>query len=466
MQARENDTIVAISTPLGEGGIGIVRLSGPRSLQIADRLFQPTRSSKPSSLPSHTLHHGYIVDPEQGERIDEVLLSIMRSPHSYTTEDVVEINGHGGLVPLLRILEAASKEGARLATPGEFTKRAFLGGRIDLAQAEAVIEIIRSKSERGLALAMRHLDGSLSRRIGGLRDRLLSFLAEAEAAVDFPEEGLEILSPQAMARELEATERDMEGLRSGFREGRFYQEGIATALIGRSNVGKSSLFNALLQKERAIVTPCPGTTRDALEGTIDLQGLPFLLIDTAGMRSTEEGLDMAEREGMARGRAWLERADLLLIVIDGSETLTSEDRELLRQGDDRRRLVVISKGDLPPRVKAEELATLVPGISSLVVSARTGLGLEALKEAMFQAMAQEGLDMTQDLVITNLSHRQALEEASLALFRGREALTQGLSPEFLSLDLREALDALGRITGETTSEDVLEAIFSRFCIGK
>jgi tRNA modification GTPase len=466
MRVKDRDTIAAISTPMGEGGIGIVRASGPLALAIADRLFQSSRRTKPSTFPSHTLHQGFIIDPERGEKVDEVLLAIMRSPHSYTAEDIIEINGHGGLVPLLRILELVLEEGARLADPGEFTRRAFLNGRIDLAQAEAVLEIIRAKSERGLKLAMRHLDGTLSRRIKELRGRLLSLSAEVEAAIDFPEEDLQILSEAGMEKEMEEVLQELRGLTSSFQEGRLFQEGIVTALIGRSNVGKSSLFNALLQRERAIVTPYPGTTRDSLEEVLSLEGLPFRLIDTAGMRRDESRLDLAEQEGVERGKAWAEKADLLLLVVDGSEALTEQDRGLLREVKGRKGLLLLNKTDLEVQVKTRELAVLGPDLPCLKVSARTGAGLGQLREAMVEAMKKGGLDLTQDLVITHLHHRKALEEAERALLRGKEALSHGLSSEFVGLDLRESVDALGEITGETTSEDLLAEIFSRFCIGK
>lgn len=461
-----HDTIAAISTPIGEGGIGIVRVSGPLSLGIADRLFQSSRPSKPSSFPSHTLHHGFIVDPERGEKADEVLLSVMRSPHSYTAEDIIEINGHGGLAPLLHILELVLKEGARLAEPGEFTKRAFLHGRIDLTQAEAVAEIIRAKGERGLKLAMHHLDGSLSRKIRDLQERLLSMLAEAEAATDFPEEDLAILSRAEMERKMGEIELELKRLAASFQEGRIFQEGIIAPIAGRANVGKSSLFNALLERERAIVTPYPGTTRDSLEEIISVQGLPFLLIDTAGMRGGGPHLEMAEKEGMERGRAWMEKADLLLLVIDGSAALAEGDRNLLWQARGRRSLLLMNKMDLGAKVSREEALRLLPGVPCMEISAKTGQGLQELKGAMFEAMEGGGLDMTQDLVITNLHHRSALREAGHAVARGKESVASGLSFEFVSLDLRESLDALGKITGETTSEDLLKEIFSRFCIGK
>jgi tRNA modification GTPase len=390
----------------------------------------------------------------------------MRSPHSYTAEDVIEINGHGGLVPLLRILELVLKEGARLAEPGEFTKRAFLHGRIDLTQAEAVAEIIRAKSERGLRLAMHHLDGSLSKKIGDLKGRLLSILAEIETAVDFPEEDLLILSREEMERKTEEVELELKRLAASFQEGRIFQEGIITPIIGRTNVGKSSLFNALLERERAIVTPYPGTTRDSLEEMIRVQGLPFLLIDTAGMRTGDPHLGMAEKAGMKRGRAWMEKADLLLLVIDGSEALTGEDRCLLQQARGHSGLVLVNKMDLGSKVEMEELLRLLPGMPCMRISAQNGQGLQELKGAMFEMMERAGIDMTQDLVITNLHHRSALRMAEDAIARGKESMASGLSFEFVSLDLKEGLDALGKITGETASEDLLEEIFSRFCIGK
>ncbi len=398
--------------------------------------------------------------------MDEVLLSVMRSPHSYTAEDIIEINGHGGLASLLHVLELVLKEGARLAQPGEFTKRAFLHGRIDLSQAEAVAEVIRAKSERGLKLAMHHLDGSLSRKIRDLQEGLLSMLAEAEAAIDFPEEDLAILSRTGMERKMGEIELELRSLTASFQEGRIFQEGIIAPIIGRANVGKSSLFNALLERDRAIVTPSPGTTRDSLEEVVSVQGLPFLLIDTAGVRGDRSHLEMAEKEGMERGRAWMEKADLLLLVIDGNAALAEGDRDLLRQARGRKSLLLMNKIDLGVRVSREEILRLLPGVPCMEISAKTGQGLQELKGAMFEAMERGGLDMTQDLVITNLHHRSALREAEDAVARGKESVASGLSFEFVSLDLKESLDALGKITGETASEDLLEEIFARFCIGK
>jgi tRNA modification GTPase len=466
MEGLNHDTIAAISTPMGEGGIGIVRVSGPLSLSLADRLFRPSRPDRPSSFSSHTLHHGFIIDPQGQERIDEVLLAIMRSPHSYTREDVVEIHAHGGLVPLLRILELMLQQGARLADPGEFTRRAFLNGRIDLAQAEAVMDIVQAKSERGLKLALRHLDGSLSRRIGILRDRILSILAQGEARIDFPEEDLGPPPQKEMSKAIEEVSSQLRRLILSFQEGRILREGITVALVGRANVGKSSLFNALLSRERAIVTPQPGTTRDSLEEAVHLSGYPFLLIDTAGMRADGRGLDLAEKEGLERGRGWMEKADILLVVMDGSENLTEEDRALLCQVRGRRGLLVINKIDLEGRVEEEEIQAALPEMPWVRISATDGAGLSELKDMMVKAMQMNGPDATQDLAITHLRHRRALEGAELALGRAKKALVDDLSFEFVSLDLHECLDALGEITGESTPEDLLNEIFSRFCIGK
>jgi tRNA modification GTPase len=329
-----------------------------------------------------------------------------------------------------------------------------------------VAEVIRAKSERGLKLAMHHLDGSLSRKIRDLQEGLLSVLAEAEAAIDFPEEDLAILSRTEMERKMGEIELELGSLTASFQEGRIFEEGIIAPIMGRANVGKSSLFNALLERNRAIVTPSPGTTRDSLEGVVSVRGLPFLLIDTAGVRGSSSHLEMAEKEGMERGRAWMEKADLLLLVIDGNEALAEEDRDLLRQARGRKSLLLMNKIDLGVNVSREEILRLLPGVPCLEISAKTGQGLQELKGAMFEAMERGGLDMTQDLVITNLHHRSALREAEDAVARGKESVASGLSFEFVSLDLKESLDALGKITGETASEDLLEEIFARFCIGK
>ncbi len=459
------DTIAAISTPLGEGGIGVVRLSGSTALTIAERIFSLTSRKSLKGLPSHTIHHGFVVDPLTGERVDEALLLIMKAPRSYTTEDTVEISCHGGLVPLRRTLGAAFHAGARLAEPGEFTLRAFLHGRIDLAQAEAVEGIVRARTERGLQLALRNLEGRLSHEIRKMKEEVISLLAEAEAAVDFPEEELDILDGAKYRERLKNLEEDIKGLIRASQDGRIYQEGIRTVIVGRPNVGKSSILNALLGEDRAIVSPYPGTTRDTIEGYLNYGGIPFRLIDTAGLRHPE-GLHPVEEEGVMRSRRSLVGADLLLVVLDGSEPLTAEDKVIIEEARDNRRVIVINKADLVLQVKPRDVEKDIGCRSVLLASAKTGFGIEAVKESLLQEALEGRMPLEEGTVVANLRHQEALSQALRFLGQARESVEGGASPEFVAIDLRASLEALGIILGERASEDVLKDIFSRFCIGK
>jgi len=460
------DTIVAISTPLGEGGIGIVRLSGPNALVIAEKIFVPTSCKSLQDFHSHTIHHGFVVDPLSGEKVDEALLSLMRSPRSYTTEDVVEISCHGGVVPLRQTLVLALQAGARLAEPGEFTLRAFLRGRIDLAQAEAVAEIIRARTERSLKFAFRNLEGALSREVRALKGEVCSLLSVLEAGVDFPEEELEVLTEARWEERLEALGARIEDLLRTAQDGRIYYEGVRVAIVGRPNVGKSSLLNALLGEDRAIVSPYPGTTRDTIEGYISLGGIPFCLVDTAGMRRKAEGLDPVEAEGLRRSRRSLEGAELLLLILDGSQALTVEDEAILEEARCRRGVVVINKEDLGLALQPEQVRERLGRGPILIASAKTGYGLDKVRDAMVEQALNGRVPLEEGAVVANLRHQEALARALGAIRLARESLKAGMSAEFLALDLKVALETLGEILGETASEDVLKEIFSRFCIGK
>lgn len=454
-----SDTIAAVATPLGEGAVGIVRLSGPDSIAIARRIFLSARG-KDLATSSQRVYYGEIKDG--CDVLDEVLVHIMRGPCSYTREDVVEINCHGGAGPLHAVLELVLRQGARLAEPGEFTRRAFLNGRIDLVQAEAVIDRIRAQTRAALRAASSASEGALSKALAELSDALVNALARVEAAVDFPEEDLPELVDPALRTELERTLERMDGLLATADAGRLIREGAQVAIAGRPNVGKSSLFNALLRDARAIVTNVPGTTRDVLEEVITVEGIPVRLSDTAGLRDT---VDTVERIGVDIARKALRASDAVLFVLDATAPCTPEDETLAEdlRALDVPVLVVLNKIDAvqgEPRAPAwaADFAATVP------VSAITGEHLKTLESALARILLHGDMIVPGRAVLTRVHQTDSLRRARTALSRMLDHYDA--SPEFLSLDLREAIDAIGEITGETTSEDVLTRIFSSFCIGK
>ncbi len=451
------DTIAAIATPLGEGGIAMVRLSGPQSLAIADASFRPAGKSGrlPSAAPTHTIHFGKIV--HGGRVVDEVLLSVMRAPRTFTREDVVEITCHGGLLPAKLVLDTVLENGARLAAPGEFTRRAFLNGRIDLAQAEAVADLIHSRTELAAAAAREQLAGKLSQRINRLRDDLMKILAHVEAHIDFPDEDIAPETRGQLLERLRGAARFIDQLLSTANEGRMLRRGIRAAIIGRPNVGKSSLLNQLLGHDRAIVSPVPGTTRDTIEETANVRGIPIVFIDTAGLR---DGADEIELEGIRRSRDTLAAAELVLHVLDGSEPLTGAEGVFLSEFAGRKRIIVRNKLDLPRRLELPE------GLAAIDVCCVSGDGIEELKDAIKEKVwaGDIGAEMLEAMI--NARHEDALRRGRSAMERAATALEENLGIELAALDLRIAANAVGEIVGKTTTEDLLDAIFSRFCIGK
>jgi tRNA modification GTPase len=452
------DTIAAIATPPGEAGIGILRLSGPEAQTIARRLFRPRRSHDPWQ--SHRLYLGDILD-SQGHVLDEVLLTLMRAPHTYTREDLVEIHCHSGSAVLKAILGEVLAQGARLARPGEFTLRAFLSGRLDLSQAEAVLEVIKARTEASLRVAQGHLAGGLGRRLSELRIALLSVLAPLEAALDFPEEAAE-LSSAAIKEQLAAPHHDLEQLLATYRHGRLLREGVRVVLAGRPNVGKSSLLNRLLDADRAIVTDIPGTTRDVIEATVNLGGVAVCLSDTAGLR---EARDLVEELGVARSREHMSQADLILYLVDASQPLAPEDAQVLKELADRPALIVMNKIDLPPKLQVENLRSYSPH-PVVAISALTGQGLQDLEAAILDLVLAGGVT-TEGEMVTQGRHAELRARAGPALGRGRGLLDRAEPPwELVALEVKEALLALGEITGEEVGDAVLDHIFSQFCIGK
>ena len=453
-----NDTIAAISTPVGEGGIGIVRLSGEQSLNMLKKVFVRKREQD-SIVPWH-VYYGHIVDPVSKETIDEVLAVYMAAPNTYTREDVVEISCHGGPVPLQSILGLVLRQGARLAHAGEFTLRAFINGRIDLAQAESVLDVIRAKTQVGMQMAMNQLGGSLSREIKEARAQIINVIAYLTATIDFSEDEI---PEEDIAAPLESAIRRTQGLLRNADAGIIYRQGLRTAIIGRPNVGKSSLLNALLRDNRAIVTPIPGTTRDTLEEVVNLRGIPVVLVDTAGITPTT---DIAEQLGVERSRQAIGVADLVLLVVDGSEILQQQDREIAAMVADRAKLVIVNKTDLAERIEIGELMEILGDTPVGRASAATGHGLNEIEEAVVTTVMTGTVSASDALLVTNPRHKDALSRALSHLEAAKESLETGMPADFITIDLTAAAEALGEITGETVTEDLLENIFSRFCIGK
>lgn len=452
------DTIAAISTPPGNGGIGIIRISGERASAIAETLFRPACNG---GLISHRFYYGTVIDVQSGEVVDEVMAVIMRAPRSYTREDVLELHCHGGMLVVERILSLTLRAGARLAEPGEFTRRAFLNGRIDLVQAESVMDIIVARTDAALTLAQRQRGGVLSSLIAEARELLLHALALIEAYIDFPEDDLGETDMDTIRSSIDGARGCLRRLLEGFHEGRILREGISVLIIGKPNAGKSSLLNRLLNENRAIVTHLPGTTRDIIEETINLGGLAVRLLDTAGIRHTE---DMIEQEGINRALEKIPQADLILFVLDGSRPFGPEDRLILDALQGSRVVAAINKADLPRVLQLPPDCLDLPQVS---LSAGSGEGVEELKSAVRSLFVSgQALDSREYVAISRVRHRDALGSADESLARCEQGLGSDASLDLLALDLREALAAVGEVTGQVTNDDVLDLIFSSFCIGK
>jgi len=456
------DTIAAIATPVGQAGIGIIRMSGPESLEIARKVFKPKVPQ--SSLKSHRLVMGYVCDPESGNIIDEVLLSHMAAPNSYTREDVVEINSHSGYTLLFKILAILTKLGARVAEPGEFTKRAFLNGRIDLSQAEAVVDLMNARSERGLHLAARQIQGSIKKDIDVLREKAIHILANAEAAIDFPEDDLEHLFRDEGSQFIEQNLIQPIHTLIQAHAGRIWVDGIHTVIVGRVNSGKSSLLNRLLNEQRAIVTDIPGTTRDVIESTFNIAGIPIRIMDTAGLREVK---DEVERLGIHLTREKTAQADLLLVVVDRSRPLNGDDMDILNQCENKKALVVINKIDLPVAPGFTDKPDLLKRFKTVEISALTGKGIDRLKEAIQDTiLSDDALSVSTSHAVPNLRHRQALKAAEECFQNAGTKAKNSAPMEIVAFELRTGLDILGEITGQTINDEILDSIFSQFCLGK
>ena len=457
MITREFDTITAIATPLGEGAIGIVRISGTEAVAIANRIFQ---GKNLETVDSHTLNYGHILDPDKDEILDEVMVGVMRAPRTFTREDVIEINTHGGIAVTNEILQLILRQGARMAEPGEFTKRAFLNGRVDLTQAEAIMDIIRAKTDKAMNIAVKQLDGSLKDLIDNTRQEILNTLAQVEVNIDYPEyDDVEEMTTALLREKTQEFQNLLENLLRTARRGKILREGLSTAIIGRPNVGKSSLLNNLLREDKAIVTDIAGTTRDVIEEYVNIKGVPLKLIDTAGIRETD---DIVEKIGVERSRQALAEADLILLVLNASEKLTDQDRALLALSDMTRRIVLLNKTDLKEEIEAEELPEDVIRISVL-----ENQNIDQIEERINQLFFDNAGIVEQDATyLSNSRHISLIEQAVQSLQAVNEGLEFGMPVDLLQVDLTRTWQILGEITGDAAPDELINQLFSQFCLGK
>ncbi len=453
------DTIAAISTPRGEGGIGIVRLSGKESLSILCEIFKPKSRRNVSELKSYTITYGHIYDGEK--LVDEVLVSVMKGPHTYTREDIVEINCHGGYIITEKVLELVLKKGARLAEPGEFTRRAFLNGRLDLTQAESVIDIIHGKTEKSITLSLNQLRGDLKEQITVLKKLLLDVAAHVNVVLDYPEEGIDEPLPANLRGNLETVIAETSKLIASYDKGKMIKEGVKTAIVGKPNVGKSSLLNSVLREERAIVTRIAGTTRDTIEEIVNIKGIPLVMIDTAGIRETD---DEVENIGVQKSKSLIKNADLVLFVLDASRELDPEDIEIYNTIESDKVIGILNKIDIERKINIEQFTKVKKWIE---ISALEKIGIEDLEDEIYEYVVSGQVeDSSEKLVITNVRHKSALEKTKKSVENILETIDMGYPMDLIAVDLNEALDSLSEVTGEISNEDLLDHIFSNFCVGK
>ena len=457
----ETDTITAISTPIGEGAIAIVRLSGPEAVSMTARIF---KGKNLNQVDSHTIHYGKLIDPKTSEIAEEVMVSVMRAPKTFTREDVVEINCHGGMVAVNRVLELILSIGARLAEPGEFTKRAFLNGRIDLSQAEAVMDLIRAKTDRAMSVALKQMDGRLSGLIGKLRQELIETVAHVEVNIDYPEyDDVEEMSHEMMRTKTKEVHKKIDELLSVAKQGKILREGLATAIIGRPNVGKSSLMNTLVQENKAIVTDVPGTTRDIIEEYVNVRGVPLRLVDTAGIRETE---DIVERIGVERSRQVLKESDLILFVLNNNDVLTDEDFKLFEAVSGLEYIVIINKTDLEQKLDMDRVKELVGDRPLVTTSLIEEEGVDELEQAIADTFFSGEIETGDLTYVSNARHIQLLQQASLALEDAMEGIDLGMPMDIVQIDVTRTWEFLGEIIGDTASDSLIDQLFSQFCLGK
>ncbi|TDT69826.1 tRNA modification GTPase trmE [Hypnocyclicus thermotrophus] len=454
------DTIAAISTPRGEGGIGIVRISGDLALDILEKIFIPASEKNVKELKTFTINYGKLIN-EKKEIIDEVLVSVMKAPKTYTKEDIVEINCHGGYLVTEKVLELVLRNGARHAEQGEFTKRAFINGRIDLTQAEAVMDLIHSKTDKSISLSLEQLRGDLRIKIYELKKMLLDVTAHVNVVLDYPEEGIDDPLPDNLYDNLKEVYSQCDDLINSYDTGKMIKEGIKTAIVGKPNVGKSSLLNALLREERAIVTHVAGTTRDVIEEIINVKGIPLIIVDTAGIRKTE---DIVENIGVEKSKELIEKADLVLFVVDSSTEITKEDIEIYEKVKNKKVLGILNKTDLDKKIDISEFKEIN---SFIEISAKEKIGIKDIEDSIYNLVISGDIENnSQKLVITNVRHKSALEKTKDSIKNIFETIDMGMPMDLIAIDLRVALDSLSEITGEISTEDLLDHVFSNFCVGK
>lgn len=453
------DTIAAISTPRGEGGIGIVRMSGDDSVKILSKVFRSKSGKKAENLKSHSINYGHIYDGDT--LLDEVMVSFLKGPKTYTTEDIVEINCHGGYLITEKILELLLKNGARIAEQGEFTRRAFLNGRLDLTQAEAVMDIIHGKTDKSISLSLNQLRGDLKNQIGILKKMILDVAAHVNVVLDYPEEGIEDPLPDNLMDNLIEVLETSDALIASYDKGKMIKEGVKTAIVGKPNVGKSSLLNSVLKEERAIVTHIAGTTRDMIEEVINLNGIPLILVDTAGIRITD---DIIENIGVKKSKELIDKADLILFVVDGSRDLEDEDIKVHDQLKADKVIGILNKIDMERKIDLTPLDKVGKWIE---ISATENLGITNMEDEIYKYIVSGQIeDGSQKLMITNVRHKSALEKTKQAVENILETINMGLPMDLMAVDLKEALDSLSEVTGEISTEDLLDHVFSNFCVGK
>ncbi|MBM7704218.1 tRNA uridine-5-carboxymethylaminomethyl(34) synthesis GTPase MnmE [Metabacillus iocasae] len=458
------DTIAAISTPMGEGAIAIVRLSGDEAFTIANAIFKSPGNKNLLDVPSHTIHYGHIVDPKTDETIEEVMMSVMKGPRTFTREDIVEINCHGGIVSVNRVLQLVLANGARLAEPGEFTKRAFLNGRIDLSQAEAVMDLIRAKTDKAMNVAINQMEGRLSNLIRKLRQEILETLAHVEVNIDYPEyDDVEEMTHSILIEKATKVRDEIAQLLQTSQQGKILREGLATVIVGRPNVGKSSLLNSLVQDTKAIVTDIPGTTRDVIEEYVNVRGVPLRLVDTAGIRETE---DIVERIGVERSRQYLKEADLILLVLNFHDDFTEEDERLFEAVKGMDYIVIVNKTDLPQKINLEKVTELAEGHPVVTTSLLREEGIDQLEEAI-AALFFEGSVESQDLTyVSNTRHIALLTQAQSSIDEAISGIESGIPIDIVQIDLTRTWELLGEVIGESVHESLIDQLFSQFCLGK
>lgn len=459
----QDDTIAAITTVLGASSVGIIRISGDGAIAVADKVFRSKRGIALKKRASYSITYGHVID-ENGRTVDESLALTMRSPHSFTGEDVVELQCHGGAVVLRKVLELVLRAGARMAEPGEFSKRAFLHGRIDLSQAEAIMDMINAKTEKAVMAAANHLEGTVKQEIAVIREKIIELTVYLEADIDFPEEDITRLTHEEINKGINEIINKIEQLLNSFKGGKIIREGLKTILIGRPNVGKSSLLNAILKEKRSIVTDVPGTTRDIIEEYYNLGGIPIVLVDTAGIRETK---DIVEKMGVEKTKEEIEKADLILYVLDITDEITAEDRDFIANLPKEKILILINKHDLLKEKEQEHrIKESLSGYKIIFVSAKEGYGLKELETAILELYFDRGIEITDKTLLTNIRHKDALQKAHEAAAGALDSVNKYMPSDFISIDLKQAWLCLGEISGETLEENIIEQIFSRFCLGK